>query len=180
MRPGRILHPELAKALAEVGHGDTVLITDAGFPIPRDARRVDLGLVEGTVDALEILRVIRAEIFAEEIRFDPAIVSEYPSLYASVQQICTGWGADFVAAPHEELVDVWAPRAKVVIRSGSFTAWANFAITAATDPFAWFREDEDVTVLPRYLVRRQRITDGEVPRLPAATISTASTASTDN
>ncbi|MCC8085651.1 MAG: hypothetical protein LIP15_15670, partial [Clostridium sp.] len=28
MRPGRILHPELAKALAECGHTDIVLVTD--------------------------------------------------------------------------------------------------------------------------------------------------------
>lgn len=165
MRPGRILHPELAKALAEVGHGDTVFITDAGFPIPRDARRIDLGLIAGTIDALDILRVIRSEIFAEEMRFDPAIVTEYPRLYSEVQNICAGWGADFIAAPHEELVEVWAPRAKVIIRSGSLTAWANFSITAATDPFAWFRADEGVHPLPRYIERRRRITEGVVPAL---------------
>ncbi|GAL24430.1 carbohydrate transport protein [Vibrio variabilis] len=44
MRTERILHPELAKALAQLGHGDIVLVTDAGFPIPADANRVDLGI----------------------------------------------------------------------------------------------------------------------------------------
>ena len=43
MRPGRILHPELAKALATCGHTDIILVTDAGFPIPKDANRIDLG-----------------------------------------------------------------------------------------------------------------------------------------
>ena len=42
MRPGRILHPELAKALATCGHTDIILVTDAGFPIPKDANRIDL------------------------------------------------------------------------------------------------------------------------------------------
>ena len=34
MRAGRILHPELARGLATLGHTDVVLVTDAGFPIP--------------------------------------------------------------------------------------------------------------------------------------------------
>lgn len=43
MRPDRILHPELAAALATLGHTDIILVTDAGFPIPPQAKRIDLG-----------------------------------------------------------------------------------------------------------------------------------------
>ncbi|MEI3169528.1 MAG: hypothetical protein V8S58_17550 [Lachnospiraceae bacterium] len=57
-----------------------------------------------------------------------------------------------------------APKAKVVIRSGSLNAWANFALTCSTDPFAWFTE-EDVTILPAYVERRKRISENEVPAL---------------
>ena len=57
MRPGRILHPELAKALATCGHTDIILVTDAGFPIPKDANRIDLGYYAGAVDVLDILRI---------------------------------------------------------------------------------------------------------------------------
>ena len=63
MRPGRILHPELAKALATCGHTDIILVTDAGFPIPKDANRIDLGYYAGAVDVLDILRMLRKEIF---------------------------------------------------------------------------------------------------------------------
>ena len=55
MRPGRILHPELAKALATCGHTDIILVTDAGFPIPKDANRIDLGYYAGQADLLDIL-----------------------------------------------------------------------------------------------------------------------------
>ncbi len=165
MRNDKILHPGLAKALAEVGHGDTVLVTDAGFPIPAGANRIDLGVVAGTVDAREILSIIRKEIFAEEVHFAPEVKTEFPQLYEDVQEICTGWGADFIAATHEELVEQWAPKAKVVIRSGSLLPWANFAIVAGTDPFAWFTKEQGVTPLPRYVVRRERITAGEVPEM---------------
>lgn len=63
MRPDRILHPELAAALATLGHTDIILVTDAGFPIPPQAKRIDLGFWPGTVDVLHILRVLRKEIF---------------------------------------------------------------------------------------------------------------------
>ena len=67
MRTGRLLHPELARALALLGHGDIVLVTDAGAPIPPDLPRVDLALAPGLVDVRDVLRVLRAEIFVEDV-----------------------------------------------------------------------------------------------------------------
>ena len=151
MRPGRILHPELAKALATCGHTDIILVTDAGFPIPKDANRIDLGYYAGAVDVLDILKMLRKEIFVEEV-------------YKDLQEIYTGSGAVFKGTTHEVLVEEIAPKAKVVIRSGSLNAWANFALTCSTDPFAWFTE-EDVTILPAYVERRRRISENEVPSL---------------
>ena len=164
MRTDRILHPELARALAELGHSDTVLVTDAGFPMPRAANRIDLGFYPGLPDVVDILRVLRKELFVEEVRFAPELKSHHPTMYAKVQEVFTGAGAPFLAAPHEELIEVWAPRAKVVIRSGSFEPWANFALTASTDPFAWFSGPE-VTILPAYVERRRLMTENIVPNL---------------
>lgn len=163
MKANTILNPDLAQGLAQLGHGDIVLVTDAGFPIPKEANVVNLGLVQGTVDVLTILEVLRTHLFVEEVRFAPEVKTQYPSLYHRFQKIYTGSGADFIPATHEELVEKWAPKAKLIIRSGSFTAWANLALTAATDPNAWFRDDEGVAPLPRYLVRRERILNNTVP-----------------
>lgn len=163
MQPNVILNAKLAGSLATLGHGDVVLVTDAGFPIPKDANIVDLGLTAGTVDVLEILRTLRRHMFAEEVHFAPEVKTEYPSLYRDVQEIYTGSGASFVPAPHEELITEWAPRAKVVVRSGSLTAWANFAIVAATDPFNWYRDDEPVQPTAMYVERRRRINGNVVP-----------------
>jgi hypothetical protein len=54
---------------------------------------------------------------------------------------------------------------RVVIRSGSFEPWANFALTASIQPFDWF-DDERVEILPAYVERRARIRDRVVPDLP--------------
>ncbi|HCB1943930.1 TPA: carbohydrate transporter, partial [Citrobacter farmeri] len=43
--------------------------------------------------------------------------------------------------------------------------WANFALVASTDPFAWFTDASGVQPLPAYVARRQRIVDNIVPEL---------------
>ncbi len=163
MRPNRILHPQLAAALATLGHSDILMVTDAGFPIPANANRIDLGFYEGIPDVLDILRVLRKEIFVEEVYFAGDILTMNKPLYASLQEIYTGSGATFGLTTHEELIAQFAPRAKVIIRSGSFNPWANIALVASTDPFAWFADGTGVEILPAYVERRRRIHANEVP-----------------
>ena len=165
MKGGALLHPELAKAFATLGHTDTILVTDAGFPIPADAHRIDLGLRPGLVDVRDVLRVVLDQVFVEEAVFAPELKSHHPTLYREVQTIFTGSRATCTQASHEQLCSDYAPRAKFVIRSGSFEPWANFSLVASTDPFAWF-SDDDVEILPAYVERRRRIRDGQVPELP--------------
>lgn len=164
LRKDRVLHPELAKALATCGHTDIILVTDAGFPIPQDANRIDLGYYAGEVDVLDILKMLRKEIFVEEVSFAKEVKTHHPKLYEEIQEIYTGSGADFKGTTHEDLVENIAPKAKVIIRSGSLNAWANFALTCSTDPFAWFTE-EDITILDAYVERRKKIKENIVPTI---------------
>jgi D-ribose pyranose/furanose isomerase RbsD len=163
MRPGRILNPELAKAVATLGHSDILLVTDAGFPIPRDAWRIDLAFYEGFPDVLDVLRVLRKEIFVEEVHFAGDILAKNKPLYHALQDIFTGSGAEFKLTTHEMLVNDIAHRAKVIVRSGSFNPWANIALVCSTDPFAWFAEGTATVILPQYVERRKRITDNVRP-----------------
>ncbi|BBQ84693.1 MULTISPECIES: D-ribose pyranase [Enterobacteriaceae] len=165
MRTGRIQHPELAGALATLGHTDIVLVTDAGFPIPANAHRIDLGFWPGTIDVMTILQVLREEIFVEEVHFASEVRDCNPQLYRDLQAVYTGSGAEFREASHETLCQQLAQQAKVIIRSGSFNPWANFALVASTDPFAWFTDASGVAPLPAYVARRQRILDNVVPEL---------------
>jgi len=164
MRPNRIIHPELAKAVATLGHTDIIIVADAGFPIPSDANRIDLGFYEGLPDVLDILRVLRKEIFVEEVHFATIIKDINPDLYVKLQEIYTGSGAVFKGTTHEALCNEYAPKAKVIVRSGSFNPGANIALVASTDPFAWFTEP-NTNILPTYVERRRRIEQNEVPKL---------------
>jgi simple sugar transport system permease protein/D-ribose pyranase len=158
MRGGRILHPTLAGAVATLGHTDVVLVTDAGFPIPADACRVDLALTRGHLDVRTVLRVLLDEIHVEQVHLAKELKTHHPRLYGEVQDVFTGSGATFHPTTHETLIEEWAPRAKVVVRSGSFEPWANFALVASTAPFEWF-QDDDITILPAYVERRRLVAE---------------------
>ncbi|QKJ86031.1 carbohydrate transporter [Paramixta manurensis] len=163
MRPGKILHPQVASALASLGHGDIILVTDAGAPIPADANRIDLAFYAGSVDILEILRVLRQEIFIENVIFADEVPAGNPHLFQWVSDIFTGSGADFTLIPHQQLVSELYHTAKVIIRSGSLMPWGNFALVASTDPDAWF--DDSMKILPEYVERSHRIKTNAVPRV---------------
>lgn len=166
MRPGKVLHPQIAAVLASLGHGDILLVTDAGAPIPTDAQKVDLAFCAGSVDLLEILRVLRQEIFVENVIFADEVPESNPVLMAKVTEIFTGSGADFTLMPHSRLVAEIYKKAKFIIRSGSLMPWGNFALVASTDPDAWF--DNTMKIIPEYVERSQRIKHNAIPRIMKA------------
>ncbi|WP_435948122.1 RbsD/FucU domain-containing protein [Dryocola sp. BD586] len=163
MRPGKVLHPQIAAALACLGHGDIVLVTDAGAPIPADTQRIDLAFCAGSVDLLEILRVLRQEIFIENVIFAAEVPDNNPVLMAQVTDIFTGSGTDFTLIPHARLVADIYKKARFVIRSGSLMPWGNFALVASTDPDAWF--DSTMKIIPEYVERSERIKHNAAPRI---------------
>ncbi|MGA2010095.1 MAG: D-ribose pyranase [Solirubrobacteraceae bacterium] len=169
MRTQRILHPQLARAVAELGHTDVAMVVDAGFPIPRTVERIDLGLWPGIPTVVAVLEVLRRELHVEQVRFAPEVATHNPRFYDELQRIYTGSGALFATVTHERLIAEVAPQARFIVRSGDLQPWGNVALTASTDPFAWFTDDavaRGMTILPDYVERRRRISDGEVPRLP--------------
>ncbi|MDX1466776.1 MAG: RbsD/FucU domain-containing protein, partial [Halomonas sp.] len=54
MKRQGLLNAPLATLIAELGHTDTVVIADAGLPIPPGVPRVDLALRPGLPGFLEV------------------------------------------------------------------------------------------------------------------------------
>ncbi len=65
MKKAGILNRHLSGALAELGHGDGVLVCDAGMPIPDGPRVVDLAFRAGVPSFAEVLDGLLAELVVE-------------------------------------------------------------------------------------------------------------------
>ena len=50
MKRGKLLNSELNHAIASMGHGDLMIVCDAGFPIPDDVWRIDLAITRDVPD----------------------------------------------------------------------------------------------------------------------------------
>ncbi|MET7387808.1 D-ribose pyranase [Streptomyces sp. NPDC005385] len=120
MKRAGILNRHLAGALAELGHGDGVLVCDAGMPIPAGPRVVDLAFRAGVPSFAEVLDGLLAELVVEggtaarEVREANPAAAEL--LRARVP------GLELVG--HEELKALSAG-ARLVVRTGEARPYAN-------------------------------------------------------
>ena len=107
MKRGTILNPELSRVVAALGHGDAVVVADAGLPIPPGVARIDLAFAPGKPRFMEVLEALLARLLA------------LPKVKAR--------GVELV--PHEELKRR-SGGARAVVRTGEFTPYANVILYA--------------------------------------------------
>ncbi|NMR96599.1 D-ribose pyranase, partial [Vibrio parahaemolyticus] len=70
MKKRGILNGELSKLIAEMGHMDMILIGDAGMPVPKGVKLIDLALVEGIPSFIEVLKAVLEDLEVEEAYID--------------------------------------------------------------------------------------------------------------
>lgn len=145
MKAKGILHKDLCALIAELGHGDVIVVCDAGFAIPKDGRRVELAIERDCPTVLRILELLKVELIieryalAEEMReVNPVLLEEYQRLYE-------GTHIKGELIPHSMLAGALAQNAKAVVRTGAFQPYGSIALYPAIDAPAWY-EAEGVKV----------------------------------
>lgn len=129
MKRGALLHPGLSRAVASLGHGDLLVIADAGLPIPAGPERIDLAYAPGQPPFLSVLDAVLAEMEVERATLAAEARERTPAaLLAAIEARLTAQprvragGVAFV--PHEELKAL-TRGARAVVRTGEFTPYAN-------------------------------------------------------
>ncbi|VDN46750.1 D-ribose pyranase [Petrocella atlantisensis] len=123
-----ILHPQLARVLAEIRHMDTIVIGDAGLPIPKGVERIDLGWKEGNPGYLDVLEEILKYIIVEKATF--ALEAKNFSLdfhNKSLELLPKEIPVDYIN--HVELKEQ-SKMAKAIILTGEFTPYTNVILVA--------------------------------------------------
>ncbi len=139
MKRHGILNPALAQALASLGHGDLLMVVDAGFPIPADAHRIDLALVQDVPDLQTVLAVVHAELIVEAVVVAAEMEQNNPPLAAWLRQEFSG--SEFELVPHAEVLTSVPRSAKAIVRTGAFNPWGNIGLRSGVDVSAWFADD---------------------------------------
>ncbi|MCU0514090.1 MAG: D-ribose pyranase [Anaerolineae bacterium] len=136
MHSGLILNAELNRAIATMGHGDLMIVCDAGFPIPRDAWRIDLAITRDVPDLQTVLGVISQCFIAEKVAYAAEMTVNNAPLLQKVQALFPA--ADHSTVPHSEILGGIARSAKCIVRTGAFDPWGNILLYSGVDVPLWF------------------------------------------
>lgn len=120
MKKAGILNRHLSGALAELGHGDGVLVCDAGMPIPDGPRVVDLAFRAGVPSFAEVLEGLLAELVVE----GATAAAEVRDANPAVAELLGGSLTELEFVSHERLKELSAG-ARLVVRTGEARPYAN-------------------------------------------------------
>ena len=137
MKEVGILNRELSRILSEQGHGDLLMVVDAGFAIPKELEVVDLSLSKNIPTVLEVLAVLKDYHSVEKLIMSLETKNISPTLF---QNISVAFGPDIeVELLEHTKLKVRSKEVKAVIRTGDFTAYGNVILVSGAGD-RWYLE----------------------------------------
>ena len=127
MKKRGILHHELSELIARMGHTDTLVIADAGLPVPPAVQRIDLAITGGVPSFMQVLRPLLEDLAVESV----VIASEQREVSPEFHEdlIAVLGSIPIKEVPHAEFKPM-TQHARAVVRTGEFTYYANIIIVA--------------------------------------------------
>ncbi|WP_372805571.1 D-ribose pyranase [Loktanella salsilacus] len=127
MKRTALLNRHLSALIATLGHGDRIVVADAGLPVPPGVPVIDLAVTAGVPRFDQVLQAIRAELVIEGIVWAQEASAD---LTRDLTAACDGWAADQgrpiarSTLTHEAFKESTA-NARAIIRTGEVTPYAN-------------------------------------------------------
>lgn len=121
MKRTALLHSELSGVIAAMGHGDLLVIGDAGLPVPPRVRCIDLAVTRGVPAFLDVLDAVLSELVVERSAW---AAEAGPAVNQALRARNLG---DCGLMPHDAIKSLTRD-ARAIVRTGEFTPYANVAL----------------------------------------------------
>ncbi|UVL54550.1 D-ribose pyranase [Pseudomonas sp. B21-035] len=130
MKKTPLLNIALSRLIASLGHGDILLIGDAGLPVPAGVELIDLALTPGIPDFASTLRIVLTEMQVESHVLAEEILQHQPPGLTAVEQLTAKGelGARRLLS-HEEFKQL-SRSARAIVRTGECQPYSNIALVA--------------------------------------------------
>ena len=150
-----ILNSSIAKVLADLGHTDTIVIGDCGLPVPAGVPKIDLALKLGTPSFMEVVSEVAKYMEIEKVEVAAEIQEKNTGVYrhgavcVCHRLIARGQSKkkdspkntgvyealkelfpqqEWIIDENHEAFKAATAKAKVVIRTGEITPYANIIL----------------------------------------------------
>jgi len=146
MKTNGILHNDLARLVARLGHGDMLVITDRGFPFPRHEKTecIDVSVGRNLPKFIDVVKVVLEELEIEKVIIADETKDVSPHIYKELKEVVflkKNKGNNIVEEniPHLEFKDLvlngslQGKEVKGFIKTGEFTPYANIILISGVD-----------------------------------------------
>lgn len=130
MKKDRVLNPGLAAEIAALGHTEYIVVADAGLPIPKGMKVIDLSVTANIPSFLQVLEAIDSELVSEAYILAEEMPVKNPALYEKTKRLLEGRPETLVS--HEQLKQL-TKQAKAVVRTGETSSYANVILVGGVN-----------------------------------------------
>lgn len=128
MLKGGCLHPQMASVMAELGHMDTIMVCDAGLPIPPEVERIDLAWKPHEPAYLPVLEELLRNIVVEKAYLANELKMVSPQMHEEILKLLPqGLAIEYL--PHIKLKEL-SRQTNAIIRTGEFTPYSSVILVA--------------------------------------------------
>lgn len=130
MKKTPLLNIALSRLIASLGHGDKVVIGDAGLPVPPGVELIDLALTHGIPDFVSTLKVVLSEMQVESHVLAQEVFDKKPSPLIALEEL-NGEGAlgRREVLTHDQF-KVLSRQARAIVRTGECQPYCNIVLVA--------------------------------------------------
>ena len=126
MKRTRLLNSELSYEISRIGHTASITLCDAGLPVPKGVKRIDLAIERGYPSFIRTLDAMLSEMQVEEIVVASEIDEKNPGVFEMMMEVFRTHEMEpiLTRVPHEEFKEL-SRSSEVIVRTGECTPYAN-------------------------------------------------------
>ena len=124
-----ILNSHIAKVLADLGHTDTICISDCGLPVPEGVQKIDLALEFGVPSFEQVASIIAKYMKSEAVHVAKEIKEHNPEAYDFLESTFPSNQYEWIETSHEAFKEA-TKQCKCIIRTGEASPYANIILRA--------------------------------------------------
>lgn len=130
MKKTPLLNIALSRVVASLGHGDVLMIVDAGMPVPQGVELIDLAVTHGIPDFVSVLNTVLAEMQVESHVIADEMRDKQPPALTVLDELNAGGRLGEQRLVSHESLKQLSRSARAIVRTGECQPYTNIALVA--------------------------------------------------